>query len=122
MDDSELNGSVLAGDFVLQSYAESQWFEHLKIAVHDSEVSPELDKFCETLTMFLKKLKNPIFESFPSTLKSKQELRVFKGKWPEICEVLEQVALFRDWQRTDQNAAHGKLLIHVVNLPLSSVC
>lgn len=117
--DFELATSVLAGCFVLQTYAESQWFEHLKAGVREGLGTPLSEEFYERLAAFLNKLANPTCESYPTESRSSaKDFQTFKKEWPEIYGVLERVCKFREWQMSDQTAAYGERIMQPT-LPLS---
>lgn len=97
--DFNLPNNVLDGDFVLQSYAESQWFEHLKrISLEPSDIT-SMSQFWDTLDYFIETLRNLSAEACPLVSRSLPHcLRIFLAERPEIITILEQVATFRAWQ------------------------
>jgi len=108
--DPNLSNHVLGGDFVLQSYAESQWFEHLKrIPLEPSDLT-SMSQFWDTLDDFIDILGNLSAEDCQVVSRSLPHcLKTLLAERPDISTVLEQVAAFRAWQIDyAQTAAFGE--------------
>lgn len=61
-DDSTIDDSILAGEYVLQAYAEGQWLEHVKQCTQDMPSSSTTVEICQALLGFFGQRANPKFQ------------------------------------------------------------
>ena len=62
LDDSAIDDSILAGEYMLQAYAEGQWLEHVKQCTQDMPDSSMTVDICQVLDDFLEQRANPNFK------------------------------------------------------------
>ncbi|KAL9122533.1 MAG: hypothetical protein Q9187_000915 [Circinaria calcarea] len=136
VDDSAIDDSILAGEYVLQAYAESQWLEHVKQCTQDMPDSSTTVDICQVLVDFLEQRVNPNFEppldtskvslhsfvyfqlfSFYDTLRwmssfmqeKRQVVSVRNGPtWINDDPLLVSAASIRIWQRFDSLACPSR--------------
>lgn len=90
--DAMIDGSILDGCYVLLSYAELYWLEHIKQGLRESSSAPSFDNLCSMIQIYLGQQAQPEMEN-PDKENSKliRDLLPIRERWPVIYDSLSAI-------------------------------
>lgn len=108
--DEAIRTYILSGGYVLQSYAVSQWLEHVRNAATQKSCLQSFPKLCDVINELIHKRMNMDFvESGNATTASSIDFQSFSQDWPFVYEKLMEVDGFMKKRRRGLCLQDGKI-------------
>ena len=109
--DEEIYERTINGHYILLSYAELYWLEHIKHGVLDMSGTPSFDDLCSAITHFLEIQNNPVFQDSITKARfgTAREFVAFREGWPELIVSLSGIDYFGRQSQTEPSLLTGKV-------------
>lgn len=96
LSNEQIKEGILSGAYVLQTYAVSQWLQHIKDAVLQNKEHPDFD-FCYAVHQFIEKRQVQGFKPpISSSTRRVEFLQRIEPDWPMTSHTLKYVAQFHE--------------------------
>ena len=109
--DKDIYEGTINGHFILLSYAESYWLEHVKHGVLDMSGTPSFSDLCSAITHFLEVQNNPgIRDSITKArFGTARDFIPFREGWPELLVTLSGINYFVSQSQREPSLLMGKV-------------
>jgi hypothetical protein len=119
---SAMDAAILRGDYILHTYAASQWLEHVKQGSQDMSGLPSFGDLCHAFLAFVMVRENVGFDKSLQQKSVVADPSPFRKDWPDVYDWLCRINSYTDAKRKDLFVDDGNFFqyYHIANsLPLS---